>query len=236
MKRLKKTRRVRKLKRKKSTRYRGGTDDVPCNNEKSSLPCNLLDKQYTGKLNQVWDTCIRMNDVNNHMIYVTPFNLIIKSIENLQIPEFHVSIQNNTPMPTNIMIEDKYVNCFVYYCGHWYAMMRLFGKTINTGHLARTEKNRAFFRLSNNITIDSIDPSLGTGLINVISHFDIVSNDHKLKTGNSQVIKLRDETVTNINKSNKIYTFNVLQRFRQEKFAANTGKISFLEGLADTVF
>jgi hypothetical protein len=232
-------RRIRRRVLRRSTRkrrYRGGSDHDPvCNNADASVPCNMLDKQYSGKINQVWDTCIRMNDVNNHMIYVTPHNLVIKSIETLQIPEFHVSLANGTPILTNIMIEDKYINCFVYYCNNWYAIMRLFGTTINTGPFARTEKNKAYYKLSNNVTVDSIDPNKGSGLITILSDFDVVTQSKILKTSNAQIIKLKDHTVKNINKSNNLYTFNVLQRFRQEKHAANSGKTSLVQGLFDAI-
>jgi hypothetical protein len=110
--------------------------------------CDLTDTQYSNKLNETWKTCIKMNKINNDIYYITPQNVTIKSIETVQIPEFVVNLGNSgSNDKCKIMIEDKYIGCFLYFCGNWYAIMRLFGKTLNEGLLARTEANRAFFKL-----------------------------------------------------------------------------------------
>jgi hypothetical protein len=130
------------------------------------------------------------------------------------------------------MIEDKYIACFLKICGQWYAMMRLFGKTLNTGFLARTEKNKVFYRISN-IEIDANDPSSGTGVIKIPkdSYKDSDSSPI-LSTSSTKVIELTDKCFENINKQTG-NVFNVLQRFRQQKLAANEAKYQVLDNVVD---
>lgn len=194
----------------------------------TNVPCKTLDTQYTGKLNQTWDTCIKINGIQNHILYITPSNVIIKSIESAQIPEFKVKM-NNVPTACKIMIEDKYVSCFLYVCGNWYAIMRLLGKTINTEFLARTEKNRAFFKLSGiDIDIDKSNPNNGSGLIVIPENqYTTVEKKHILSTSKTPVIQLTANSFINIDKKSVVNDqkiFNVLQRFRQEKVAGNAVK------------
>ena len=124
--------------------------------------CPTFDTQLTNtknvknKINPTWKTCIyayadNKYEINYHIFYITPQNVIIKSIDSIQIPEFTVNGRKHT-----IMIEDKYISCFVLICGEWYAIMRLFGTTLNTELLARTEKNRAFYKLPPQININYV--------------------------------------------------------------------------------
>jgi hypothetical protein len=139
------------------------------------------------------------------------------------------------------MIEDKYVNCFIYLCGKWYAMMRLFGTTINTQYFARTEKNRAFYELKNiDVNLDKKNPeNSGDGVILMPSNSYTEENKSQvLSTDDSaRIIKLSDSNVININKNNDTKVFNVLQRFRQQKLYANNVKKEIAQDLAqDLVF
>jgi len=209
---------------KRSRNMRGGNNDwKSCPN--AQVSCNWFDKHYTGnrKLNETWDTCIDMNGIKNHIIYITSQNVAIKSIESLQVPEFVVKLPTeNEPIKCKIMIEDKYVGCFLNVCGQWYAIMRLFGTTLNTGVLALTETNKAYYRVKN-IEIDAKDPETGSSLITIPQGSYTESNDSPtLATSKTQVIKLNDNCFTNINKEDD--TFNVLQRFRQQKIWANAEK------------
>jgi len=220
---------------KRSTRLNGVAKGVESNCPNAEVNCNLIDKHYTegNKSNETWDTCINMNGINNHIIYVTSKNVAIKSVETLQVPEFVVKFDNeNEPRTCKIMIEDKYIACFLKICGQWYAMMRLFGKTLNTGFLARTEKNKVFYRISN-IEIDANDPSSGTGVIKIAkdSYKDSDSSPI-LSTSSTKVIELTDKCFENRNKQSG-NVFNVLQRFRQQKLAANEGKYQVLDIVVD---
>jgi len=76
--------------------------------------CDLTDTQYQGKVNQTWKTCINMNGINNRIIYLTPNNVLIKSVETAQVPEFQVNV-DNVPAPYKIKIEDKFVCGFCLY-------------------------------------------------------------------------------------------------------------------------
>jgi len=228
--------RQKKTFRKRSRKMRGGQKDwQSCPNAK--LACNWFDKHYTanGKLNETWDTCIDMNGIKNHIVYVTSQNVAIKSIESLQVPEFVVKLPTeNEPIKCKIMIEDKYVGCFLNVCGEWYVIMRLFGTTINTGVLALTETNKAYYKIMN-IEIDANDPETGSSLITIPQGSYTESNvDLTLATSNTKVIKLNDNCFKNINKEDD--TFKVLQRFRQQKILAEAGKEEAVYQVASNVF
>ena len=223
-------------KRTKNTKKMSGiAKGVESNCPDTQVNCNLLDKHYTegNKSNDVWDTCINMNGINNHIIYVTSKNVLIKSVETLQVPEFVVKFEGETePRTCKIMIEDKYIACFLKICGQWYAMMRLFGKTLNTGYLARTEKNKVFYRISN-MEIDANDPSNGTGLIKIPKDSYKDSDSTPIfSTSSTKVIELTDKCFENINKQTG-NVFNVLQRFRQQKLAANDAKYHVIDNVVD---
>lgn len=206
----------------------------------SKKPCNLLDKQYKGKQNQTWDTCINMNGIYNHIIYLTANNVIIKSPETIQIPEFKIAI-NNVPTTCKIMIKDKYIASFVFICGNWYAMMRLLGTTINVDYLARTEKNEAFYLLNGvNVDINTNNPDQGSGLI-YIPKYNTVSKEEvsqKLSTSKKPTIRLIDGSFTIIDKGSMVNNqavFNVLQRFRQQKLVGNDAKHEVAKGFVEGV-
>jgi hypothetical protein len=216
---------------KNTKKMRGIAKGIESNCPDTQVNCNLLDKHYTegNKSNEVWDTCINMNGINNHIIYVTSKNVLIKSVETFQVPEFVVKFEGDTePRTCKIMIEDKYIACFLKICGQWYAMMRLFGKTLNTGYLARTEKNKVFYRISN-MEIDANDPVNGTGLIKIPKDSYKDSDSTPIfSTSSTKVIELTDKCFENINKQTS-NVFNVLQRFRQQKQAANDAKYEAID-------
>ena len=222
----------RKQKQKKRTRSKkGGSEENPPQVIKTCDVCvniDWFDELYTSRINSVWKTCINMNDRYNKIIYVTQKNVFIKSVETLQIPEFQVYLDPlNNNIPCKIMIEDKYINCFLFICGDWYAMMRLFGTTINTGHFARTEKNKAFYKLNNTILLDVIS-SNNFGLIQIMPNtYTEVKKITVLDTSDTKIILLNQNVVENINKSSLVNgekVFNILQRFRQQKVYANDAK------------
>lgn len=237
-----KTRKIRKTFRKKNQNknMRAGTKPSHLCPD-AHVSCNLLDNHYTenGKVNETWDTCIKMNEIYNHIIYVTSKNVIIKSIETLQVPEFIVKLSTEPHnIPCKIMIEDKYVGCFLKICGQWYAIMRLFGKTLNTGVLARTEGNKVFYKIEG-ITINANNPEMDDGLILFPNNsFEETPDTTRFYTSKTKVVKLKDGHFKNINKSSDV--FKVLQRFRQEKLIANSGKQQLVDevisGVGDEIF
>lgn len=201
----------------------------------STPQCNILDKQYN-KQNPTWDTCITIDNTKNNIVYVTSSNVIIKSIESAQVPEFTVKLLPAQQIKSKIMIEDKYVACFIRISNQWYAMMRLFGKTLNTGYLGRTEKNKVFYKLKSGITfdIDTTDTKTGSGLIQIASDsYTKEDIKQRVATSNAPTIILKESFVENINKSNNLPIFNILQRFRQEKLLGNDVKQVVAQEAAD---
>ena len=199
--------------------------------------CPILDtqltntKNVTNKINPTWKTCIysyaeNKYEINYHIFYITPQNVVIKSIDSIQIPEFTVNGKKHT-----IMIEDKYISCFLLICGEWYAIMRLFGTTLNTELLARTEKNRAFFKLPPEININYVkEPSPHKHTIITIpsSVYTLVNENDSIKT-----IKLNDNVVKNINRETDLLAYGVLSEFFSQKIFADSIKEEVVE---DSVF
>ena len=187
-------------------------------------PCNLLDKQYTNKLNNVWDTCITVNGIQHNILYITPKNVITESA---QIPEFTVILPpNENPIPCKIMIEDKYVGYFLNINDKWYAIMR----TINTGFFAKTEINKAYYLVSN-ISINIQYNGDGNGAIILPPNsYENVNNTTVLSTSNAKTIRLQNMHFKNITKEVDSNIFNVLEIFRNQKIMANVEKVGFGQG------
>jgi hypothetical protein len=96
--------------------------------------------------------------------------------------------------------------------------MRLFGKTLNTGVFARTEKNKAFYKLK------SINVNEETGSINIVNCTEYYKK--LLFSNNTPIIKLNNDTFTNIRTDNDV--FKILQKFRQQKIVGNAVKENLL--------
>jgi hypothetical protein len=221
------------------TTFREQTNPVTKEHQQKNCPdyekkCEIFDTQLTNtknvanKINPTWKTCIygfRGNkyEINYHIFYITPQNVVIKSIDSIQIPEFTVNGSKH-----KIIIEDKYISCFVFVCGEWYAIMRLFGTTINTELLARTEKNKAFYKLPTEIIIDYLKkkPSPIENTIITIPNnvYTFVENKETIKT-----IKINDHLVKNINKTTDLIAFGVLQEFFEQKILADSVKETVVE-------
>jgi hypothetical protein len=99
--------------------------------------------------------------------------------------------------------------------------MRLFGKTLNTDLFARTEKNKAFYKLPKEIQIDYVkEPSLDKNTI-----ITIPNNVYTLvEEGSIKTIKINESLVKNVNKETDLLAFNVLHEFFQQKIFADTIK------------
>jgi hypothetical protein len=221
-------------KNKQNKLYRNKYNRTRKTNIKKGGSCKIFDTDNSkGKLNPTWETCITANNKENTVTYVTSSNVIIKSIESLQIPEFKVKIGSNSNPTINckIMIEDKYVGCFLRIDGSWYALMRMFGSTyFNTGILAQTEKYKAFYKLTN-IIIDE-----GTSLVILPGNSTRVNTSVTLKTSDAPIFKINDSNVMNINKTTEPNIFNIMQGFRQQKIIANQAKTAVAETVTDSIF
>lgn len=118
---------------KRNTRSTKCHDDIDCGVH------NFQDKHYP---NQIWNTCITMDGKTNHILYVTPINVAIKSADTFQVPLFAVRMKNAimessfafTPVckenifrfsfkGTKRCNKKHYVSCFLRHCGTWYVVM-----------------------------------------------------------------------------------------------------------------
>ena len=105
--------------------------------------------------------------------------------------------------------------------------MRLFGTTLNTELLARTEKNRAFFKLPPEININYVkDPSPHEHTIITIpsSVYTLVNENDSIKT-----IKINDTVVKNINRETDLLAYSVLSEFFTQKMIADVLKEDVVE-------
>ena len=225
---LKKTKKTKKIFKKQ----KGGET---CENEKVS--CDYIKaKNYSyNKVNQVWKICIYMNGINNHIIYLTELNVLIKNIETIQIPHFYIKIpEENYKGRSKILIEDKFIGCFLKICGEWYAIMRLFGKTLNTGMLARTETNKVFYKLKN-INFDLNDLEKDSGIIDISNkHFTKKQDTYFLSNSTTPILLLNPYCYENITTQNKV--FDVLQYFRQREIIATSIKVDVAKTIIDFLF
>uniref|UniRef100_A0A6C0JHF1 Uncharacterized protein n=1 Tax=viral metagenome TaxID=1070528 RepID=A0A6C0JHF1_9ZZZZ len=216
-------------------------DLVTCPNPKGA--CNTLDTQFDHKINPTWETCITANSIKKHIIYITPNNVIIKSVETIQIPEFLVKLDVGPIISAKIKIEDKFVECFMFICGQWYVSLRLFTTVIYNGPLAFTAANRTFFRLSNKISfdVDISNPSIGSSLITFPKDsYTVSSEQYTLQTSATDTITLSPEFFENISPENDPMAYNTIVNFRNQKTIANEVKqeivLDVVEEGAETIF
>ncbi len=243
-------------------RHDGGNDDesndemVPdnMNNLKDICPdankmCHIFDKQLS---QYMWKTCIHVRyslynknksgllnneNIRYHILYLTPRNVIFKSVETIQIPEFFVNL-NGQVNAYKIKIGTQHATCFLKICGEWYAILRLSGKTLNTNYLARTERNNAYYRLKNfNINEETGEFSFSPGTYTMNTNRSIIP--YVLVTSNSPEVELNSDSYENVYKNTKVngnYVFHVLQRFRNEKILANQIKRTALRHIVNELY
>jgi hypothetical protein len=226
---------MRKTKSKKYRRYKLKYKKTRRNKSLSgggnNTVCNIFDSyliKADKNSNNCWRTCIQQNGVKNDILYITPINVLIKSIETIQHPDFLATLDRSEPKKIKMMIEGKYINCFLKIQDKWYAIMRLFGTTLNTGIFAFTEKNKAFYRL-NNIDIDlrsTVDDHVvGNGLIQLNSSQFIQKN---------QDVNINPEFFQNITSQDSVY--DLLRNFRLQKIHGNAEKTGLADIIGKNVF
>ncbi len=199
------------------------------------VACDILDTQLDGKINPSWMTCISKRGVKYHIKYVTPSNMFIKSIESTQIPHFNVAglttaqQQQQGAIECKLKIENKFIACFALICGEWYAIMRLLGKTINTGVLAMTVRNRAYYRLNTKyIQIDEATSAvkLAPDAMKQSDEFYILS------TKKTPILNLDPKVWEHVDREHNVEVFRVLNTFRIQKLVANVMKYHALGEVA----
>jgi len=126
----------------------------------------------------------------------------------------------------------------LFICGQWYAIMRLFGTTINVGILARTERNKAYYKLKHieiNIDTENPDNPAKNGSIQIPNDtLTIIDESYTFSTSKTRTIQISSDCFENINKTNDPAAFKVLQRFRQEKVIGNVVKQEIAWGVLET--
>jgi len=165
--------------------------------------------------------------------------MIIKNIESDFIPAFYgVLPREKKPVSLSIMIKDKFIGCFLYISGDWYVIMRLFGKTLNTGVLAATATNEVYYKLVDGISLDFNvkTPTDETGriILKQDSYTEVKDNFILKSSRNTSFIKLNEKCYKVVENGTEM--FNVLQQFRQEKIIAEFAKEVAVNIVADAAF
>ncbi len=177
--------------------------------------CPMFDTLMKNRMgNSIWKTCLYLHRIHYHITYIIPRNVNIKSINTLQVPEFFCNI-NNKNVRCKVKINDMYVACFLQICNNWYAIMRLWGKTLNTGLFARTDTNQAFYHLKDfKLSDDGVISFLPTNYTIKENSIFILSPHDSIK------LVLNPTVYSPIEKKNSVEgraIFKVLNTFRKKK-------------------
>lgn len=189
------------------------------------VPCEIFDTKLDGTINPMWMTCINKRGIKYHIKYITPANMLIKSVESFQIPHFNVETPEGV-IECKLKIEDKFVSCFLKICGEWYAIMRLFGKTLNDGVLALTVRNRAYYRLN----MSHIDLDEKTGVVRFKTP-DVINKTNEwylLATKRTPILNIAEKVWQNVDRNHNVEVFRVLNTFRIQKVIGNVAKYQAL--------
>jgi hypothetical protein len=190
-------------------------------------------EEITKKKNKTWKKfTLSPNEEWNGFYFITQLNANIRSLDTMQIPKFvfDINISGDVrELELSIMIEDKYINCFVYHCGNWYAIMRIWGLSLqpDIGILKKnTDAFNLYYKLINiSFDFDVNKPTEGTSIITVDSENFVIFND-----GNSIKLKpqcfelIQKETI--IDGETKIY--NILEDFRNSEIYNNQEKFKIV--------
>jgi hypothetical protein len=182
-----------------------------------TIECPSFDTLLPNKANYIWKTCVEMTDGFLEIFYITPKNIFGRTIETLIIPDYVCSV-NGQITRCKIMIEDKYVARFVKIEGRWYAIMRLFGKSMNSGIFASVEKHKVYYLLRKGIEVDE-----NTGIITLSpEHTRIKKTWVILSSGGGPTVELigGDDVYMPIISStliNGLVILDVLQYIRREE-------------------
>jgi hypothetical protein len=92
--------------------------------------------------NNIWKTCISQDNKKNIIYYITPKNVIIKSVDTYQIPKFLVN-KNGKKSQFKFQIgkENRYISCFLLIDKEWYAITIIPNSFVYS--------NRLYYKLNN---------------------------------------------------------------------------------------
>lgn len=195
--------------------------------------CDLFDTQLKNRVNQTWVTCINLNGKYNHILYLTPNNVIIKSIDSQQIPEFKAELGNGEET-CKIMIEGRFVSCFLLICGEWYAIMRA---EYSLSFRNFFSSKGLYYKLKNiKIDADINKQNSGTSLIKIDKkHYVEVKKNYVLTTSsNSKNIELVSDSFVSIYKASPI--LNLISNFWLQKKMANQAKQDLVKNATKDAF
>jgi hypothetical protein len=199
-----------------------GEMQIPLEEQEDTINCEVVQNyklnKYKNKSNTVKEEIIKIGDIDTKIIYVIPKNVMIESVDTLQKPVFNIFV-NNTNMSSKMKIEKRYINCFVYLCGEWYAMMRVFNERIFRSAYYTNYTEKIFYKLNNiYVDIDINNPENGTGKIIIPDNI----YTHKKGLFSSGKLVLVPESYTVITEKHSI--FMPLYQFRNLKVLGNVGK------------
>ena len=160
---------------------------------------------------------------------MTPCNTVIKQVSSVTIPEFRVDYEN-TKSNRKMMIDDRYVACFLKICKDWYVILRLFGHTNIPEHgLDNPEQDRAFYKLANGVILNTARGLESDSYIK-IDPSKCETPPYKytaLSTSSAPSTKIQSKYVTHVTSTmivNGVRVFNVLDEFREQKLFASEVK------------
>jgi hypothetical protein len=126
-------------------------------------------------------------------------------------------------MSSKIKIEHRYINCFVYLCGEWYALMRLPERI----HRPWKSDDKTFYKLKHiSVDIDMQNSENGTGRI------IIPDNTYTYKKGwlSSGKFTLAPDSYVTVTPNHSV--FEALYNFRYKKVGHNIHKrLAVIAGL-----
>ena len=190
MKHTRHTKKRQKKRQKTGQKKRGGQTSKK---QTDSKECRILDEQLPYKSNNIWKTCIYQNG-KNIIYYITPKNVIVKSISTYQIPKFVLNV-NGAENQFKIKIDDQFVSCFIYLHSQWYAITIIANSFIF--------ENIRYYRVNNLFRLDA------TGKL----HFAKVANE---------IINVDKKYYSPV--STKSETYNLLNNFTTQKLIARDVK------------
>ena len=211
----------------KTTHFKKCKDDIDCS------ITNFREQQYP---NQIWNTCIKVDGKTRHILYVTPKNVIIKSVDTFQVPIF-VAKMNLAQIECNIAFtpvcnesffqfsfsgikrcnKKHYVSCFLRNCGTWYVVMiQAYSLLYNV---------ELFYKLKH---VKNVLNKAGELIFKPDMFMDLNANSVP------QELTLNPKYLEEVVETSPIYY--LLQRFLLEKDVANFGKQVAVDVVASEAF
>jgi hypothetical protein len=193
-----------RMKTRKNKRQRGGSK------------CEYFDIDIHSKYNKVHQMCIPHEIQPTKFFYITPHNFYTQNLESLSVPKFYIKLADGRTVLREIIIENKYVACFLHIREKWYIILRLLGTVFNMGVLAQTEENRAYFRFRSKC----IQVDIKSGLIHFVKGVYSETVTPSFLFSPSNAININDNCLQNITSKDKDYIFEILQIFRMGRHHA----------------